>query len=69
MDTFSASQFTDDNAAREYLEKLRWPEGPVCPRCGVIGHAYATNWLGVYRCAEKAMQSRFYCDYEHSHGA
>lgn len=59
MDTFSASQFTDDNAAREYLEKLRWPEGPVCPRCGVIGHAYATNWLGVYRCAEKACKADF----------
>ena len=29
--------FTDDNAAREHLESLLWPHGPVCPRCGVMG--------------------------------
>ncbi len=27
-------------AAREYLEAKRWPDGPVCPHCGVIGEAY-----------------------------
>lgn len=26
--------YTDDNAAREHLEKLLWPEGPICPHCG-----------------------------------
>src|SRR5215510_10184409 len=26
--------FTDDNAAREALEAVRWPNGPVCPHCG-----------------------------------
>lgn len=25
--------FTDENAAREFLEKKRWPNGPVCPHC------------------------------------
>src|SRR6267378_41768 len=33
-------QFTDEDKAREYLEKLRWPEGPVCPHCGLEGEAY-----------------------------
>jgi len=33
-------QFRDENAAREFLEKLRWPEGPICPHCGLIGEAY-----------------------------
>lgn len=23
-----------DQAAREYLESVRWPNGPVCPHCG-----------------------------------
>lgn len=23
-----------DEQARDYLEKIRWPEGPVCPHCG-----------------------------------
>jgi transposase-like protein len=26
--------FNDADKAREHLEKLRWPEGPVCPHCG-----------------------------------
>lgn len=28
--------FTDDNAARETLEAVRWPNGPVCPHCGCM---------------------------------
>jgi transposase-like protein len=31
--------FQDEDAAREFLEKLLWPDGPVCPHCGVIGEA------------------------------
>lgn len=31
--------YTDENAAREHLEALLWPEGPVCPHCGVIDQA------------------------------
>lgn len=27
-------RFTDSLAAAEYLESLRWPNGPVCPHCG-----------------------------------
>jgi len=27
------SWFPDDAACRAYLERLRWPEGPRCPRC------------------------------------
>jgi hypothetical protein len=26
--------YTDANAAREHVEKQRWPNGPVCPHCG-----------------------------------
>lgn len=25
--------FTDENAAREHFEEVRWPNGPVCPYC------------------------------------
>jgi len=31
---FSLPRFTDDQAAREHLEALRWPNGAVCPHCG-----------------------------------
>jgi transposase-like protein len=27
-------RFTDETAAREHLEALRWPQGPFCPHCG-----------------------------------
>src|SRR3954465_514411 len=59
MDTFSAAHFRDDTAAREYLEKMLWPEGPVCPHCGVIGHAYKTKRPGVLRCAENGCRKDF----------
>jgi transposase-like protein len=31
--------YTDENAAREHLEALLWPDGPICPHCGVIDQA------------------------------
>jgi len=47
-------RFIDEDAAREYLEKQRWPDGPVCPRCGAVdriskceGEAYRA---GLYNC-------------------
>jgi transposase-like protein len=29
--------FTDEDKAREALEAVRWPNGPVCPHCGSTG--------------------------------
>lgn len=31
-----AQQFSDEDSAREFLEHLRWPNGPVCPHCGSV---------------------------------
>jgi transposase-like protein len=46
--------FNDAEKAREWLESLLWPDGPVCPHCGVVGAAYALNGsshrAGVYKC-------------------
>ena len=28
--------FSDLDVATEFVAKLRWPDGPVCPRCGVV---------------------------------
>jgi transposase-like protein len=33
--------FTDEVAARAYLEKLRWPNGTVCVHCGAYGEMVA----------------------------
>ena len=37
----TAKQYNDEEAAREHLEKILWPDGPICPRegCGVINEA------------------------------
>src|SRR5579863_2168031 len=35
-----AQQFSDEDKARAFFEKLRWPDGVFCPHCGVQGEAY-----------------------------
>lgn len=52
----SAPHFHDPEAARQYLERQVWPNGPVCPHCGVEGGHYALNGKttrpGLYKCAD-----------------
>jgi len=35
-----AQHFSDEDKAREFVEKLRWPDGPICPKCGEVNNAY-----------------------------
>ncbi len=46
--------YTDENAAREHLESLNWPDGPVCPHCGTVNEATKlagkSTRPGVYKC-------------------
>ena len=37
----SAPYMQDEAAAFAHIEAMLWPDGPVCPFCGVIGNAYA----------------------------
>lgn len=39
-----APHFSNEDKAREFLEAQRWPEGVICPHCGLAGEAYR---LGV----------------------
>jgi transposase-like protein len=55
----TAPQFQSHETAREWLENLRWPEGPICSHCGTINHAYKTKKPGWYRCAEKECRKDF----------
>ena len=32
MSLLKVSEFTEEEA-RAYIEKIRWPNGPVCPHC------------------------------------
>jgi transposase-like protein len=35
--------FTDLDIATEFVAKLRWPDGPICPRCGGVEYSYLTT--------------------------
>ncbi|MFL5032984.1 MAG: transposase, partial [Xanthobacteraceae bacterium] len=50
---FTEPQHHDENAARDWFERIRWPHGVVCPHCGTVDRAYARSKPGLYRCAEK----------------
>jgi transposase-like protein len=61
MSALNAKHFHDDNAAREHLETIRWPNGPVCPHCGSVeqGH-YALQGKahrpGLWKCKDCRQQ-------------
>jgi hypothetical protein len=35
-----ARQFSDEEAAWLFLERTKWPHGPVCSHRGTVNHAY-----------------------------
>lgn len=35
-----AKHFSDEAAAWELVERMRWPDGPICPHCGDRNRAY-----------------------------
>jgi transposase-like protein len=51
---FEQEYFQNDDAARDHIESILWPEGPVCPHCGCVGHitkmAGKTTRPGAYKC-------------------
>lgn len=56
-----AAKFATEEAAREYFERLRWPDGPVCAHCGncdqdriykVTANRDKKIRPGQYKCAE-----------------
>ena len=61
MCNLTAPQFTNEDHARQYLEAIRWPYGPVCPHCGSIsdGH-YAlkgeAHRPGLWKCKDCRQQ-------------
>jgi len=54
-----ARHFHDEEAARLFLEEVRWPVGPICPHCGSVGNAYKTKKIGVYRCGARECRKDF----------
>jgi transposase-like protein len=65
--------FTDETAARAHFEKMRWPDGPICPHCGTIDeatelHGESTR-AGLYKCraCQKPFTATMGTLYEKSH--
>jgi transposase-like protein len=56
---FNAPHFQSPEAAREYLEALRWGSERVCPHCGTVNESFATKKAGVYRCRTKECRKDF----------
>ncbi len=61
MNLSEVSSLTEDQA-REYFERIRWPNGPVCPHCSSI------EWIklegrtvrsGLYKCHAEDCQKQF----------
>src|SRR5579872_7517791 len=51
---YSNPIFHDAEKARVWLEARLWPDGAICPKCGVIGEATLmkgkTTRAGLYQC-------------------
>ncbi len=50
------ARFNNEEAARQHLEAIRWPNGPICPHCGGIERNSALNGeshrAGLYFCGD-----------------
>jgi transposase-like protein len=55
---FTEARFHDEKAARDWFEAARWPNGPICSRCG-SPKFYPTKIEGRYRCASKDCRKDF----------
>jgi transposase-like protein len=51
---FSAPHFNDEEAAYAFVEARIWPDGRICPHCGVIDRSGPlkgkSNRVGLYKC-------------------
>ena len=52
--------YHDEDAARAYLEEVRWPDGPYCPFCGSLetvkplgGESMGSGWYYCSSCQDK----------------
>jgi transposase-like protein len=65
--------FNNEEAARRHYEASRWPEGPICPHCGVVGEATKLKGKstrpGVYNCraCDKPFTATIGTIFERSH--
>lgn len=65
--------FTDETKAIAYWESKRWPDGAVCPHCGLVGEAYKLQGKstrpGLWKCkgCRKPFTAKMRSIFEDSH--
>jgi len=67
--------FSEEEAVRKHFEVRRWPDGPTCPHCGVVGETTEmkgkTTSPGLWKCRAKECRGPFTVTvgtiYERSH--
>jgi len=65
--------YNDEETARKHFEAIRWPNGAVCPHCGVVGNSIELQGKstrpGVWKCRDcrKPFTATVGTVYERSH--
>jgi transposase-like protein len=68
MSVLSRNYFKSEKAAFAHLEAVLWPDGPICPHCGVIGKAGRLRGVrrkngtvreGLWKCYVKECRKQF----------
>jgi transposase-like protein len=63
MNGLNQPHLQDANKAREYLEAIRWPNGPICPHCGTVGKHWKlegeSHRSGLWKCSENKCREQF----------
>jgi transposase-like protein len=68
MSMLNKKYFSNETAAFAHLESVLWPDGPVCPHCGVVDQAGRLNGvkdkkgrvrLGLWKCYAKECRKQF----------
>ena len=62
MSVLSRPYFHCEATAFTQLEAVLWPEGPICPHCGVVSAKHydlGKTRIGLRKCAEKGCRKQF----------
>ena len=65
--------FNNEAAARAHFETIRWPDGRICPHCGVVDNSHLMQGKstrpGLYKCRDcrKPFSATIGTIYERSH--
>lgn len=55
----NAPHLQNEDAAREAMERIRWPNGPVCHHCSEASRRYPTKRVGRFRCGNPECRKDF----------